>query len=930
MASDKTEQEIRDEICDVAEDLTAVDGAIQLWLSSTNDSETYMIDGNSVTYTTAKGYASAISMGANALPTYDANNNTQILTVRSAIAVWRYTPLFTNTNTGFDDSDATTAGHFNPSEDGKYFRLIENAGGTAAEIHTRYLPDFTGLGFDGSMSAALAGATVGNNVVISQDAANNLRLSHESPVNSFNRLLTGTTRLSPSAADATINGYLLTVGNDGRNLELVARNTVVTGGGTGGTATFPTGVAGQLLGYNTVGTDTDGDGVPDIVAVSQPVFTEAGFDHTDANTSFPLMATIHGVTNVTLANRVFTLRTEAVAGVMRNVITSIHPNDIINNILGTKKLIIPPATTGSAATTLDANSLLVVNPAQNGLVDVPIGTIGQVLTVDDPVTNLPIWNDLPDFTGLGYRFNMDSGELTTDGVAALAEHDNVIIEMIDGATNFRLSRESFTASFNRILNTALVLPTAADATTNQGMLLTVDNTGKKFNFTDPSMLMAQSQLPTITSQEHKHLAVYNTDPGGTDVLASRWEFVPNWSHLGFNPAGTIREFPQTALIDGISTDLTDMSTAVNLSGLMVGFRAGTSESNLSAYRITDLFNTFLPTNDKFQHAVGAQVASGSLATHNDMLLINSTRTGFTTASRRDIFNHSLNPTNQLREDGDTTTTSDIASAGYMLEVNGSRQRLLQLTKRDVFNASLGSTSKLQRDSTDTQIDVNTVADAGSLMRVSSDRTNLEEITQRNVFNHSLSADSRLRQTTDVTTDTNILAAGSLLQAATNRQTLEGVTKKAILNASLGSASQLRESGDTTTTTNIAPVNAIYQVGSDRQTLTHTTLKDKMNSEVFGTTSANQLVTGNAGMFLVIENEVIGGNQEARIGLAADPTAGTSSVIIRFFGIRKTLNRVELVSGADSFDVDQYDDYFLAPVGTTVNNVSGRIRIDLPA
>ena len=919
MASDKTEQEIRDEICDVSEDLTAADAAIQLWLSSVNDTETYMIDGNTVQYTTAKGYASAISMGANALPTYDANNNNQVLTVRSAIAIWRYTPLFTSANTGFDDSDATTAGNFPTAQAGKYFRLIENSGGTAAEIHTRYLPDFTGLGFDGANSAALASATLGNSVVITQDADNNLRLSHESPAASFNRLLTGTSRLSPSAADTTINGFLLTVGNDGRNLELVARNTVVTGG-SGGTATFPTGVAGQLLGYNTAGTDTDGDGVPDVVAVTQPLFTEAGFDHTDANTSFPATATIHGVANVNLTNRIFTLRSETINMVQRNVVTSSHVNDLINNLLGTRKLRVPPDTTTTGSAILGTNSLLVVNSTLNGFTDVPVGTAGQVLTVGaTPATDPLTWTTLPTLPDFG-------------GLTGLAAGQNVVIASDGGSPEgFRLAVESFTASFNQILNTALVLPTATDATTNQGMLLTVDNTGKKFNFTDPSMLMAQSQLPTTVSQEHKHLAVYNTDPGGTDTLASRWEFVPNWSHLGFDPT-MAREFPETAIITDVSVDT---STAVALSGLMVGFRAGTSESNLSAYRITDLFNTLLPATKQFQHAVGAQVATASLATHNNLLLINSTRTGFVEATRRDIINHSLNPTNQLNEDGTTDHASNIAKAGYLMEVNGSHQRLVQISKRDTFNDALASTSKLQRDvetgdDAATQLNTNEVAAAGSLMRVTSDQRSLEAITPRSVFNLSLSTSHQLRLDTDVTTTANILAAGSLLQADSNRQRLEGITKKAILNDSLGSASKLRESTDTTTTTNIAPVNAIYQVGANRQTLTHTTLRDKLNSEIFGTTSANQLNTGNAGQFLVIENEDIGGNQQARIGLVDAPSGGGGSATIRFHGIRKTLNRVELVSGADSFDVDQYDDYFLAPMGTTVNNVSGRIRIDLPA
>ena len=918
MASDKTEQEIRDEICDVSEDLTAVDGAIQAWLTSANDTETYTIDGNSVQYTTAKGYASAISMGANALPTYNANNNNQVLTVRSAIAIWRYTPLFTSANTGFDDSDATTAGNFPTSEDGKYFRLLNNSGSTAAEIHTRYLPDFTGLGFDGS-TAALTGATLGNSVVIAQDASNNLRLAHESPAASFNRILTGTSRLSPTAADTTINGYLLTVGNDGRNLQLVERSSVVTGG-TGGTATFPTGVAGQLLGYNTAGTDTDGDGVPDVVAVTQPLFTEAGFDHTDVNTNFPLTATIHGVANVSLSGRIFTLRTETINMVQRNVVTSEHRNDLINSILGTRKLRVPPDASSTGAAILGANSLLVVNQALNGLIDVPVGTAGQVLTVGaTPATDPLTWTTLPTSPDFG-------------GLTGLSAGQNVVIAGDGGSPEgFRLAVESFTASFNQILNTALVLPTAADATTNEGMLLTVDNTGKKFNFTAPSMLMAQSQLPTIDSdQEHKHLAVYNATPMSTATYSSRWEFVPNWSHLGFD-ATMAREFPESAIITDVSVDT---STAVALSGLMVGFRAGTSESNLSAYRITDLFNTLLPATKQFQHAVGAQVANASLATHNNLLLINSTRTGFIEATRRDIINHSLQTTNQLNEDGTTAHASNIAKAGYLMEVNGSHQRLVQISKRDTFNDALAGTSKLQRDvetgdDATAQLNTNEVAAAGSLMRVTSDQRNLEAITPRFAFNQSLSTAHQLRLDTDVTTTANILAAGSLLQADTNRQRLEGVTKKAILNASLGSASQLRESTDTTTTTNIAPVNAIYQVGANRQTLTHTTLRDKMNSEIFGTTSANQLQTANAGMFLVIENEDVGGNQQARIGLADAPTGGGGSATIRFHGIRKTLNRVELVSGTDSFDVDQYDDYFLAPMGTTVNNVSGRIRIDLP-
>ena len=865
MASDKTEADIRRDICKVSDDLTEVDTAIQNWLTSNMDTGTYMIDGATVSYTTAKGYASAIAMGANALPMYDTDNNNQTITVKSGIAVWRYTPLFTMANTGFNDGDATTAGHFPTAQAGKYFRLIENSGGTAAEIHTRYLPDFTGLGFDGSMSAALTGATEGNNVIIASDGTN-LRLSHETQVLSFNRILMGT-KLANVATDG-LDGMLLTVANQGRNLQLVARSSVVTGG-SGGSDELPTAaVKGQVVAYNPAGTDTDGDGVPDLVAISQPYFTEAGFDHTDANLNFPLQYSINGTT-VDLVGRVFTLRTEAVDGVMRNIITSAHRNDLFNSVLGTRKLRVPPDATSTGSAILGANSLLVVNQALNGLIDVPVGTAGQVLTVGaTPGTDPLTWTSLPtfpDFTGL----------------ATLVAHQNVVV-----GTGGNLAVESFTASFNRILNTALVLPTAADATTNQGMLLTVDNTGKKFNFTAPSMLMAQSQLPTVDSdQEHKHLAVYNATPLATATYSSRWEFVPNWSHLGFD-ATMAREFPEESVISGISVDT---STAVALSGLMVGFRAGTSESNLSAYRITDLFNTLLPATKQFQHAVGAQVATASLATHNNLLLINSTSTGFIEATRRDIINHSLDPDNQFNQDRITTRgAANIAKAGYLMEVNGSHQRLKEISKRAVFNDALAATSKLQLDvetglGPTAQLNTNEVAAAGSLMRVTSDQRSLEAITPRSVFNLSLATTSRLRENTD-----------------------------------------------SSTTTDIAPAGAILEVSTNRQTLTHNTLRDKMNSEIFGTTSANQLNTANAGMFLVIENEDIGGNQQARIGLADAPSGGGGSATIRFHGIRKTLNRVELVSGTDSFDVDQYDDYFLAPMGTTVNNVSGRIRIDLPA
>ena len=914
MASDKSEADIRRDICRVSDDLTEVDTAIQNWLTSNMDTGTYTIDGTMVTYTTAKGYASAISMGANALPTYDSNNNNQILAVRSGIAVWRYTPLFTMANTGFNDG--ANAGHFPTAQAGKYFRLIENTTDDRAEIHTRWLPDFTGLGFDGSMSAALTGATEGNNVIIASDGAN-LRLSHEAPVLSFNRLLTGSHRLLTSTTDTDLNGLLLTVAGDGQNLELVARSSVVTG--SGGSANIPTGFSGQLLGYDLASTETTG--TTNLKPVTQPLFSEAGFNHDNSNVGFPLTATINSVANTSLANRIFSLREVSinVAGVatQANVISSIHRVDLFNSILDTNKLIVPPETSGTNIA--GKNSLLVVNQAQNGLTDVAVGTAGQVLTVGaTPDTDPLTWTSLPtfpDFTGL----------------ATLVAHQNVVV-----GTGGNLAVESFTASFNRILNNALVLPTAADATTNEGMLLTVDNTGKKFNFTAPSMLMAQSQLPTVTSQEHKHLAVYNTDPGGSDTLSSRWEYVPNWSHLGFNPAGTIREFPETAIITNVSVDT---STAVNLSGLMVGFRAGgSSDSILSAYRITDLFNTLLPATKQFQHAVGAQVANASLATHNNLLLINSTRTGFVEATRRDIINHSLQTTSQLNQDGTTTHAANIAKAGYLMQVNGSHQRLEQISKRDTFNDALAGTSKLQRDvetgfDASAQLNTNEVAAAGSLMRVTSDQRNLEAITPRFAFNQSLSTAHQLRLDTDVTTTTNILRAGSLLQADTNRQRLEGITKRGVLNASLETSSQLQEESTVTPQLAdgvVAPAGALLEVNSTRRKLAHTTLRDKLNSEIFGTTSDNQLNTANAGMFLVIENEAIGMTNEARIGLVDAPTGGGGSATIRFHGIRKTLNRVELVSGTDSFDVDQYDDYFLAPMGTTVNNVSGRIRIDLPA
>ena len=913
MASDKTEADIRRDICKVSDDLTEVDTAIQNWLTSNMDTGTYMIDGAMVSYTTAKGYASAIAMGANALPTYDANNNNQTITVKSAIAVWRYTPLFTMANTGFNDGDATTAGHFPTAQAGKYFRLIENSGGTAAEIQTRYLPDFTGLGFDGSMSAVLTGATEGNNVIIAPDADTNLRLTHETPVLSFNRLLMGT-KLANTATDG-LDGMLLTVANDGRNLQLVARSSVVTGGSGDSLPTAT--VAGALVGY---GPDMDGDGNPDVVVVTQPHFTEAGFNHTDEHLNFPLQYSINGTT-VDLVDRVFTLRTEAVDGVMRNVITSAHRNDLLNSVLDTRKLRVPPDATSTGSAILGANSLLVVNQALNGLTDVAVGTAGQVLTVGaTPATDPLTWTSLPtfpDFTGL----------------ATLVAHQNVVV-----GTGGNLAVESFTASFNRILNTALVLPTATDATTNEGMLLTVDNTGKKFNFTAPSSLMAASQLPPIiAAEQHKHLAVYNRTPLATATYESRWEFVPNWSHLGFDPT-MAREFPEESVISGIS----DGNNAVALAGLVTGFRAGTSESNLSAYRVTDLINSLLPAAKGLQHHVGQMTAvdddGNGIAAVGDMLVVNSSRNAFDAATRRDIINHSLNPSNQLNQDRTTTHAANIAKAGYLMEVNGSHQRLVQISKRDTFNDALAGTSKLQRDvetgfDATAQLNTNEVAAAGSLMRVTSDQRNLEAITPRFAFNQSLSTAHQLRLDTDVTTTTNILRAGSLLQADTNRQRLEGITKRGVLNASLETSSQLQEESTVTPQLAdgvLAPAGALLEVNSTRRKLVHTTLRDKLNSEIFGTTSANQLNTGNAGMFLVIENETVGMTNEARIGLVDAPTGGGGSATIRFHGIRKTLNRVELVSGTDSFDVDQYDDYFLAPMGTTVNNVSGRIRIDLPA
>ena len=129
-------------------------------------------------------------------------------------------------------------------------------------------------------------------------------------------------------------------------------------------------------------------------------------------------------------------------------------------------------------------------------------------------------------------------------------------------------------------------------------------------------------------------------------------------------------------------------------------------------------------------------------------------------------------------------------------------------------------------------------------------------------------------------------------------------------------------------TNIAEAGSLYEVTTGRNQLQATTLIAKMNREIFDPAEANQLHIDNAGQLLTVVNTA----GSPRIGLTAPSTGGQTPVSpTRFFGIRQVGNSIEVVNGTPDtpFDVDSFDDWLLAPNGTHIDAIDGRIFLFLP-
>ena len=380
MTACTTAEQARVRICAVADLLEGSQTRIQSWLTATTDTMT--IDG--ITFRTAMGYATQISSAVNALPLIGTDRNGYALRVHNDTATWQPTPDWSNAGFLYDGTNGTSF----PNRTGQYLRFVDDPADfmvipettRKSVIANRFLPDFRGLGFNDEHSAHLGDALtddarmmhVGYSVFTElhnygTDATPNnaLRLGYESPVDHFNRIVTGTGLSSTEVTGGTRTNYVATLSADETHIEFRAPT-----GGTGGTNPLPTAspaTANQIVQVNPAG---------DAYEVNpMPSYSNAGFDSTGETDDFPVMHDIDNdgemetLTGMILGFSTYTRTAAPMMGETRNRITAFHRTDIFNSVVVTaSQLSLTALTMGMGGTNIaEAGSLYEVTTGRNQL-----------------------------------------------------------------------------------------------------------------------------------------------------------------------------------------------------------------------------------------------------------------------------------------------------------------------------------------------------------------------------------------------------------------------------------------------------------------------------------------------------------------------------------------------------------------------------------
>ena len=373
MATCNTADEARVRICAVADLLEGSQTRIQSWLTATTDTMT--IDG--ITFRTAMGYATQISSAVNALPLIGTNRNGYALRVHNDTATWQPTPDWSHAGFLYDATYGTSFPHIT----GRYLRFIDDPrNNRQSVIANRFLPDFRGLGFNDEHSAHLGDALtddarmmhVGYSVFTElhnygTDATPNnaLRLGYESPVDHFNRIVTGTGLSSTRVTGSTRTNYVATLSADETHIEFRAPTA-----GSGGTNPLPAptaNLASQILQVNTAG-----DGYE---LNPMPSYENVGFDEEGETDDFPMQADVDNdgemetLSGMILGFSTYTRTAAPMMGETRNRITAFHRTDIFNSVVVTaSQLSLTALTMGMGGTNIaEAGALYEVTTGRNQL-----------------------------------------------------------------------------------------------------------------------------------------------------------------------------------------------------------------------------------------------------------------------------------------------------------------------------------------------------------------------------------------------------------------------------------------------------------------------------------------------------------------------------------------------------------------------------------